>query len=88
MAQVPRDNNQVTAILGSNSGVAFPIKVDHTTGYIKLGVYGGTLNVPSVSPTDAPRDQNQTTAMLGTYNGSLKTLFVDHATGYLKVIIS
>lgn len=77
-----RDSNQVVAALGSLSGVATPLKVDHTTGYLKLSITIGTLSAPTTR-TNANHDDNNVPTTNLTYNGSSSPLLADHTTGYV-----
>ncbi len=74
MAQSTRDNNQITAKLGSFNGVSTPLKIEHATGYLKAKIVRTTLSAPSVSPAVAARDSNQVASTLGSYNDTPKPL--------------
>ena len=87
MAQASRDNNEVTAALGSFNGTPTALKVEHATGYLKVTIIPGTLSAPTINIQRAKHDDNNVHSDTGSYLGTVKPLLTQNSTGYLRAVI-
>jgi hypothetical protein len=86
MADAVRDDNQVTARLGSFGGVPTRLKVEHATGYLKVALNTVAFVAPTIDIERAKHDENSVASSLG-YDGTVvKPLLVETTNGYLRVV--
>lgn len=81
------DNRRVVAMAVDPNGVATPLSIDHSTGYVNVSILGGD-GTPSATYMEKRDNNSIPVASAVNPSGAIKNILIDSSNNGIRVVVN